>query len=108
MKYTSGLIEQTTPRRREEATSRKVGGVGHGMVEKWIRGAMKERVPWLQRKATDSGTHMDKNKENNSPKPLLGKKRGAEFHVFAINKTSTSGVSEFPRIGCDRDLSTLP
>lgn len=73
-----------------------------------IAGAAEGREPWLQRKGRENEADRDKHKENTSSKSLTGKIRGAEFCVFATSRAQRPGVSEVPRLGCDRDLRMLP
>lgn len=53
-----------------------------GLEEKLITGAVEGREPWSQRKARESEASRDKHNNNTYPKPLPGKRRGAEFCEF--------------------------
>lgn len=53
-----------------------------GFGEKQIMGPVKGRKPWLQRKARESGTRRDMQKEDTTLKPWAGKKKGADIHEF--------------------------
>lgn len=79
-------INRTNPitRRREDATSRKVG-MGGGLEEvAWRRNRLQMqqqgREPWSWRKMRASGAHIGICKRRTiTPKLLTGKMRGADF-----------------------------
>ena len=68
--------------RRQEATLRKAGS-----TKAWFGGEMdwvlwRGGRPCCKRKARETGAHMNKHEESNSPKPLAGKTGRVEFHEF--------------------------
>ena len=61
---------------REQATTWKVGSTETWFGEEGIMGAVEGREPWSQRKARQKGAHRETHKENTSPMPLAGEKKG--------------------------------